>query len=99
MKGTDLWNKYADSNRMDRHTDGFTTDNLTEHDVLPIEMRRRDGGDEELGTVGVRSCISLWHDISTCSTDATRQLDAHTIDRRKGFEWSMGKASSSNFSP
>jgi hypothetical protein len=28
--------------------------------VLVVEMRGRDGGDEELGTVGVGSSISHW---------------------------------------
>lgn len=40
-------------------TNGFTANDLTEDDVLPIEMMRGSTCDEELRAVSVRASISL----------------------------------------
>jgi hypothetical protein len=46
-----------------KHLEGYLDNILSSHNtskdsVLVVEMRGRDGGDEELGTVGVGSSIS-----------------------------------------
>ena len=44
---------------LDRAHDRLAADDLAEDDVLAVEVRRWDGGDEELGAVGVWACVCL----------------------------------------
>ena len=42
-----------------KHTDRFALYDLAENDVFTVQMMRLRDGDEELGTVGVFTCVCL----------------------------------------
>ncbi len=85
---------------LDRAHDGLAADDLAKDDVLPVEVRRRVAGDEELGAVRVRSRVRLRRSGFVWVSGARPGGEGgRTMERRKRFECLTSKFSSSNFSP
>ena len=84
---------------LDSLDDVETFDDLAEDDVLAVEPRGDDGGDEELGAVTVRGLASADGVVGVTVQQAYVLGPALAMERRKGLLWISLKFSSLNFSP
>lgn len=84
---------------LDLAHDALAVDDLSEDDVLLVEVGGRDGGDEELGAVGSYCEISTPFELFQIRQGFHIPGPALAMLNRNGFSCSFSKFSSSNFSP
>ena len=82
--------------------EGVGVSNLAEDDVLAVQPRGDDGGDEELRSVAIQLSVRCLHTIQLGKVRGRETYvlgPALAMDKRPGFSCFKAKFSSANFSP